>query len=392
MLQDEINKQEKKTSISTKVKALFSGKNYYSLIIVILFVWFIFQALTGGMFLTSRNLGTLLLQTSILGFVTLGMIIVMVTRGIDLSAGSVIAVLSAIGAVLNIKYGVSSYLVLLIMFIAAMVLASWQGFLVAKLAIPAFIVTLAGQLYLKGTALIISNGQEYAPVDPIINGLSVKWLATVPSIILVIILFAINILFMIRSNLKARELGIPYKTVGQFVRSTIPNLFLLAAMIYICSLKGLPWLVVILLIVAIVLIIIMEFTPFGRHIYAVGANPIAAQLSGVNPKRITFLAFIIMGFAYFFSSVGMMSRISGFVPGVAPLMELDAVAAAVIGGTSLFGGYGTIIGGILGALLLTSIDNGMSLLNVPTFYQYTIKGFILLLAVIIDVTARKRRG
>ena len=168
-------------------------------------------------------------------------------------------------------------------------------------------------------------------------------------------------------------------------------MLLLAALIYASSYNGLPILGIVLAIFALIIHIMLTYTRFGRQLYAVGANPQAAKLSGVNPKLIVFKAFLVMGAGYFLASVGTMSRISGFVPSIGTGMELDAIAAAVIGGTSLVGGYGSVAGAIVGAFLLTSIDNGMYLMNVPTFYQYVAKGIILVIAVLLDVSIRKRR-
>ena len=193
-----LDKKPKKNgdlSLFGNIRSAFGGNSYVSLIIIILIVWAIFNHMSGGLFLSPRNMGTLLLQTSILGFVTVGMIVVMIARGIDLAAGQVIAAVVAIGAVLNIERGANPVVVLMVMFAAGIAIGSFQGFFVAKLGLPAFIVTLAGQLYLRGFSLIVSNGQEVVPVAPMINSLSVSWVPPTPSIVGVIIAFSVIIDF-----------------------------------------------------------------------------------------------------------------------------------------------------------------------------------------------------
>lgn len=296
--------------------------------------------------------------------------------------------LSGIGAVLNIGYNVNPILVMLVMMVCAIAIAAIQGFIVSHWALPAFIVTMAGQLAFKGVGLILTGGHEYAPVEPLLKDISTTWL---PPSISIAIISATFLAFTISQIISNKKECADNKPVGKLLLSFVPLVLLLAALIYASSYNGLPILGIVLAIFALIIHIMLTYTRFGRQLYAVGANPQAAKLSGVNPKLIVFKAFLVMGAGYFLASVGTMSRISGFVPSIGTGMELDAIAAAVIGGTSLVGGYGSVAGAIVGAFLLTSIDNGMYLMNVPTFYQYVAKGIILVIAVLLDVSIRKRR-
>ena len=316
------------------------------------------------------------------------MMVVILTGGIDLSIGSVVLLLSGIGAVLNIGYNVNPILVMLVMMVCAIAIAAIQGFIVSHWALPAFIVTMAGQLAFKGVGLILTGGHEYAPVEPLLKDISTTWL---PPSISIAIISATFLAFTISQIISNKKECADNKPVGKLLLSFVPLVLLLAALIYASSYNGLPILGIVLAIFALIIHIMLTYTRFGRQLYAVGANPQAAKLSGVNPKLIVFKAFLVMGAGYFLASVGTMSRISGFVPSIGTGMELDAIAAAVIGGTSLVGGYGSVAGAIVGAFLLTSIDNGMYLMNVPTFYQYVAKGIILVIAVLLDVSIRKRR-
>lgn len=362
------------------------------LVAIIIVIWIVLQFLSKGIFLSPRNLATLCLQTSVLGFVAIGMNVVIILGGIDLSIPSVVGLLCAVGAVLNIKVGMPAPLVLAIMLLTAVLIGVLQGFFVARFMIPAFVVTLAGKMYMQGISLTITKSKEFAPVDPLIRNFATTWVGTTFSLILLAVCFAAFVFFTLGNNKRAKDNGFDHMGTRQLVFNILPVFIVIAGICYISIYRGLPLMAIVLAIFALVLHMVMQNTPFGRKIYAVGANPEAARLSGINPQRMVFFGFVIMSFSYFFGSLASMSRISGYIPGMAPNMELDAIASCVIGGTSLTGGYGNTAGAILGAFLLTSIDNGMSILNVHTFYQYIAKGLILLLAVIIDAVLKKRDG
>lgn len=360
-----------------------------SLVLIIIVIWILFQALSGGIFLSSRNLATLCLQTSVLGFIAVGMNVVIVLGGIDLSIPSVACLVSAIGAVLNIKFGVPPVYVLLIMLGVSMLIGVFNGFIVSQFMIPAFVVTLASKMYLNGLSLVITESKEFAPVDPLIRNFATIWLGRTLSIILVAAVFIVYIIATVTSNRNAKRRGFDFMTSKQLLYSFIPTFIILVGICYVSFYKGLPLMAVVLAVYAFVIHTILSNTGFGRSIYAVGANREAARLSGIKTKKMVFMGFFIMGFSYFFGSWASIARISGYIPGMASNIELDAVAACVIGGTSLMGGIGTTAGALLGSFLLTSIDNGMSILNIHTFYQYIAKGLILLIAVILNSRRRK---
>lgn len=368
---------------------MLATNRHLMLIFIILIIGVIFQFTTHGMFLSSRNLGTLFLQFSVVGYLTIGVVFVMVTRGIDLSIASVIALVVAIGAVLNVDMGVNPIAVLAVMLVVALVAAAVQGYFVAAVGIPAFVVTLAGQLALRGASLLVSNGEEHAPVDNVLAAISTSWIPPIVSIALTLVVCAVVILTTWRGYRKAKSLGIETKTKSQLAVSLLPTIALTALLVYVSLFRGLPIMFVLLVLWAVIAYVVLEHTVFGRHVYAVGANPEAARLNGVDPRKILFACFLMMGVSYFLGSVGSMSRITGYSPSIATGIEMDAIASAVIGGTSLMGGYGTVFGAVLGAVLLSSIDNGMILMNVSTYWQYVVKGLILLVAVIIDVRTKR---
>lgn len=373
-----------------KVGSLLASNRHLMLIVIIAVIGIIFQFTTKGMFLSSRNLGTLFLQFSVVGYLTIGVVFIMVTRGIDLSIASDIALIAAIGAVLNVDMGVNPVIVLLVMLIAAMLIAAVQGFFVAAVGIPAFVVTLAGQLTLRGVSLLVSNGEEHAPISSMLSSISTSWIPPAVSIAMILLTCAMIVLGTLLGNQKAKALGIDVKTPAQITASLLPVFLLVVLLVYVALFKGLPVMFALLMVWAAVAFALLEHTAFGRHVYAVGANPEAARLNGIDPRKILFACFLMMGVSYFLGAAGSMSRITGYSPSIATGIEMDAIASAVIGGTSLMGGYGTVFGAVLGAVLLSSIDNGMILMNVSTYWQYVVKGLILLAAVIIDIRTKRK--
>ena len=368
---------------------LLVSNRHLMLILVIGIIGVVFQSLTRGMFLSARNLGTLFLQFSTLGYLTVGVVFVIITRGIDLSIASVIGLVAATGAVLNILHGVAPLPVMLVMLALCLLIGCVYGGIVAYVGVPAFVVTLAGQMSLKGAALLVSNGQERAPLDERISAIATTWLAPSISAIVIAAVVVLFIISTISGFNKARKEDPSMKLSTQFLR-LLPVIAVALLLFYVSSFKGLPLMFIILVIWASIAHIVLGFTSFGRSVYAVGANPEAARLNGIDPRKIILKCFMVMSVAYFLGTVGSMSRITGYSPTIATGIEMDAVAAAVIGGTSLQGGYGTAFGAVLGAILLTAIDNGMILMNVTTFWQYVVKGLILLLAVILDVRSKRK--
>jgi D-xylose transport system permease protein len=361
----------------------------YSLILIIGFIWLAFQLLTGGTFLSQRNLTLLALQTSITGITTVGAVLLIITRNFDLSIGSVLELLEVVIAVLTIRKGWGVLPTISIAMVLGIAIGVWQGWWVARLGVPSFIVSLAGMLYFRGMALTISDANTIAPVPKSLGALSTGYLEPLSSIILISCGFLVFSLYSIRRAYRAQKLGLITNVRNTAIRSLIPvGIFIIAAG-YVTVFRGIPYLVLLFGVVALVGIIITTNTKFGQQIYAVGSNPEAARLSGIDPSKTIFKVWIFEGVIYGIAAIALTSRITGAIPGSGVFMELDAIASAIIGGTSLAGGSGTVLGGILGALLMKSLDNGMGLLNVKSFYQYISKGAVLLFAVFLDLQAQK---
>jgi D-xylose transport system permease protein len=241
--------------------------------------------------------------------------------------------------------------------------------------------------------MIITNGATVSPVPPSMKELALGFLPALPSILLVLGVLGAYALFSFLTARRARSLGLISDIRPQVVRALIPAFIGSVVAVYMAGSQGFPYLVLLLAICALVAEVIMRRTTYGSKLYAIGGNPDAARLAGVKVPQVIFRDWVIAGVMYGITGIALTARVSGAVAGSAGLfLELDAIAAAIIGGTSFAGGRGTIFGAMLGALLMGSLNNGMSLMNLPTFYQDAARGVVLLVAVAVDVVSRRRAG
>ena len=364
----------------------------YTLLLVLGVVWIVFQWQTDGIFLTQRNLGLLALQTSITSLAAISAVMLIVTRNFDLSVGSAVAFVGAILAVLTIKHDVNPLLACGLSIIAGLAMGAWQGFWVTRLGVSSFIVTLAGLLYFRGLSMILTDGATVAPLPDSLKDFATDYVSPGISMALVVATVAGFLLFQSAQTRRSKQLGVIDDVVPVFVRSSLPVIVAAIAAIWVASYQGIPNLVMVVAICAIAAHILMSRTRYGAQLYAIGGNPEAARLAGIDVRKAIFINFVIAGLAYGITGILLTARVSGSIPGSAGLfLELDAIAAAIIGGTALAGGSGTIFGALLGATLMGSLNNGLSLMNVETFYQDTVRGVVLLLAVFVDQLGRRLR-
>lgn len=362
------------------------------LLLVLAAVWLFFYFATDGTFLTQRNLLLLALQTSIVSLAAINAVMLIVTRNFDLSVGSAVALVGVILALLTVKYDFSIWIGILAAVAGGLVMGAWQGFWVTRVGVSSFIVTLAGMLYFRGLSMIATNGATVAPLPDSLTDLAAGFLSPALSIGVIVVLLGGYFLLRLSELLRARSLELVQDLGTEFMRATWPAIVAATLAIWVVSRQGIPYLVLLVAICAIAAELLMRRTRYGARLYAIGGNTEAARLSGINVKRVVFWNFVIAGFGYGVTGVALTARVSGAIGGTAGLfLELDAIAAAIIGGTSLSGGRGRVLGALLGALLMGSLNNGMSLMNVPTFYQNTARGVVLLLAVAIDHLSRAGR-
>jgi D-xylose transport system permease protein len=362
------------------------------LLLVLAAVWLFFYFATNGTFLTQRNLLLLALQTSIVSLATINAVMLIVTRNFDLSVGSAVALVGVILALMTVKFGFSLVIGVFAAIAGGLIMGAWQGLWVARIGVSSFIVTLAGMLYFRGLSMIATNGATVAPLPDSLTDLATGFLPRAPSTAVIIVAFSGYLLFRLQELLQARSLGLGPRLEVDFARIAAPAILAALLCLWLASRQGIPYLVLLVAICATAAELVMRRTRFGARLYAIGGNPEAARLSGIDLKRVIFWNFVIAGFGYGVTGVALTARVSGAIGGTAGLfLELDAIAAAIIGGTSLSGGRGRVVGALLGALLMGSLNNGMSLMNVPIFYQNTARGVVLLLAVAIDHLNRARR-
>ncbi|HET6282144.1 MAG TPA: sugar ABC transporter permease [Polyangia bacterium] len=363
-----------------------------TLLIIVGAIWVFFQLATEGTFLTQRNLVLLALQTSIVSLAAISAVMLIVTRNFDLSVGSAVALVGVVVAMLTVKYDMNPALAIPIALAVGVALGAWQGLWVTRMGVSSFIVTLAGMLYFRGTSMIATNGATIAPLPDSLADLATGFLPPLPSIVVIVVGLGALAGFQTMGASRARQLGLTDRIAPLVVRRMVPFIIGGAAFTWVALRQGIPYLVLLVAVAATVAEIVMRRTRFGLQLYAVGGNPEAARLSGIRGNRVVFANFLIAGLAYGITGVALTARVGGAVAGSAGLfLELDAISAAIIGGTSLTGGRGRVFGALVGALLMGSLNNGMSLMNVPTFYQETARGVVLLFAVAAD-QYRRRRG
>jgi len=379
----------------------------YTMFLALIGIWVIFAFVTEGVFFTPRNLSNLFVQTVTTAILAIGMVLVIVAGHIDLSVGSVLGFTGAVCALLMIKLEWGVIPSVLATLVVGLAVGLWHGFWIAYRKVPAFIVTLASMLAFRGLIIGITGGQtqglEMAPERTADSfkligqgylptlGAAVEGKVHDTSLYFSILVIAIFVV----SNLRKRSARMKYgfsvlpahiEALRLVFLSVIIGLFSSIMVVYL----GIPWAVVFVLVLTVIFSFIANDTTFGRHLYAIGGNPDAARLSGINVPRNTFVLFMIMGLMTAVASIVYTARLNAATTSAGQNAELDAIASAVIGGTSLMGGEGTIFGAVIGALVMASLDNGMSLMNLDITFQYVIKGLILLLAVWVDMAQRRK--
>lgn len=363
----------------------------YGLLLGLVIIWVVFAIGTDGLFLSGRNLTLLLVQAVILGISTAGIVFVMVAGHIDLSVGSAVGLVATVVAWTQSQQHLGTFASVGIAILVGLLIGGWQGIWVAYLKVPAFIVTLAGMMLIRGMTYILAEGQTYAVQSPGIMSLATGQLSKALSLALVVV----TAVLALRPDDEASEDAQgPLRGWIRLVVRRVPVLVLLGLIAYLAmSYRGIPYAVLIVAALASVLTFVGNSTLYGRRIYAIGGDVESARRAGINVKRYVFVLFALMGLVYALDGIMLSARLGGAPPDPALFLELNAITAAIIGGTSLFGGVGRVAGALLGAVLLTSLSNGMQLMNISTSYQYVVEGVVLLFAVLVDIALKeKRRG
>ena len=343
-------------------------------------------------FFTPRNLTNLTRQTTIVGIIAVGMTMVILINGIDLSVGSIVG-LSAITVTLLMQAGVNVWLALILtVLLSGVVVGLWNGFWIAHYNIPPFIITLGMMTIARGLALTLSKGGSVPvtnPTFPIIGGgfFSKGFSGLIVGVALVLFFFT-----LFKGIQQQKKYGIEVKKQELISSSVIAVVGLLLAFWIFTGYRGIPYPVAIFVVIVAVGSFALRNTKFGRRLYAMGGNEEAARLSGINIYRMKLIVFATITALSALSGILLASRLNGASPNLGNMFELDAISAVIIGGTSFSGGIGTITGTVIGAFIIGVLNNGMSLLGVPTFFQLIIKGLIIILAVWFDVLSKKKKA
>ncbi|MED4164930.1 sugar ABC transporter permease [Halalkalibacterium halodurans] len=373
----------------------------YGMIVALMFIILLFSVLSDGILLRPLNVTNLILQNSYILVLAIGMVMVIIAGHIDLSVGSVCAFVGAIAAILMIDMQLPTALAVLICLLLGALIGAWHGFFIAYLKMPSFIVTLAGMLLFRGLTMVVLGGQSKSPYPPEFILISSGFLPDIPFLglasyhTLTMLIGVVLSLFVIFSELKERRVQINNQFMvlpkGFFIAKLIGMVAIINIFTFVlASYRGIPNILVILFVLIVLFSFVMNKTVIGRHIYATGGNQKAAELSGVKTKRVTFWVFVNMGFLSAMAGLIYAARLNSATPRAGTMFELDAIAAAFIGGASMAGGVGTIVGAVVGGLVMGVMNNGMSLLGVSIDWQQAIKGLVLLAAVGFDIYNRNK--
>jgi D-xylose transport system permease protein len=377
-----------------RFKLRTSALRAYTMLGALIVIWLFFQWATidanhpYGIFLGAINFSKLLQQTAVTGVLAVGMLMVIVSGNIDLSVGAAVGLAGGIAAMTQ-GWGLVPCLAAAI--VVGLLIGALQGSLVAYVNIPSFIVTLGGLQAWRGIILKLTAGATIPVELPVFRSLGRDFLDPRIGFGLAAVAIAGLAWSNIRRNRARRRHGLQMLSATSLVaRIIIPSILIVAFIFLMNKAGGVPIPVIFLLAVALAGAFLTANTTFGRYLYAIGGNPDAARLSGINLKRYILAAFCVMGALAGLASILHTARVGSASPDAGTLMELDAIASCVIGGTSLMGGRGTVFGAVLGALILASLDNGMSLLNVENWAQYVVKGGVLVAAVGFDMFGRRK--
>tara|TARA_B100001175_G_C19511626_1_gene644311 strand:- start:2086 stop:3255 length:1170 start_codon:yes stop_codon:yes gene_type:complete len=353
-------------------------------------IWLAFDlVLTDGFVLTPRNLTSLSVQMTVTCILAIGMTWLLVAREIDLSAGAVMALVIIVIFQLQVVYEVGTFITLIVAFATGILLGLINGSIRIVLLVPSFVVTLAGFSWIRGVAFIVSEGQTHAGANESFYLISNSYLPPVYSVVLILLAggyFTFKALWQILSG----QPKLPISRLLDWLQLLVILGATIGSTLVFYIYRGLPFPVVILLILILVANWISTNTTFGRYIYALGGNPMAARRVGISISLMTIGLFSLMGAFTALAGVIQASLLDAGPPGIGQLLALNAISAAIIGGTSLFGGYGSIWGTVIGSLMMASIANCLSLAGVNTFYQMVATGIILIITIAVDSLVMNR--
>jgi len=360
----------------------------------------LFQVWTGGTLLSPANVSNIFLQYSYILILAIGMLFVIVVGHIDLSVGSIVALVGAVSATLLIKMDMPWWIAAIAGILVGVLIGAWHGFWVAYVGIPGFIVTLSGMLLFRGATAIVLGSISLSPMSPeyqqIASGFIEGLFGGAGGLdIFTLVIGVVAVVGYIVSVLRTRAARVSYEQSVEPIGLMIAKLVAVGLVVMffawrLSDSRGLPIVLIILAVLILVYSLLAKNSVYGRHVYAIGGNIHAARLSGVDVKRTIFSVYVHMGLLAGVAGVVYSSRSNGAQPNAGNMFELDAIAACFIGGAAVTGGIGTVVGAMVGGLIMAVMTNGMQLLGVDFPTQQVVKGLVLLLAVAFDLVNKRR--
>lgn len=388
-------------ALKDSLKNVLQGNlRQYVMFIALIVVTIFFEIVTGGVLLKPLNISNLIAQNAYILILAIGMLLcILICGNIDLSVGAVAGFVGAVSAILLIKMNMPVSVAIGISLLIGFVIGAFQGLIIAYVGVPAFITTLGGMLIFKGLMMVILQGTSLAPLPNSYNFLAAGFVPDIANwgginILAILIGVIVSILFIInqimeRSNKKKFQVEV--SSPSAFTAKIVATVCVINALTYSLAIyRGIPMSLIIVSILVIIYTFITNKTIIGRHIYAYGGNPKAALLSGVKTKKILFWVYVNMGVLSALAGIIFTGRLNSATPKAGQGFEMDAIGACFIGGASTTGGVGTVVGAIVGGLLMGVLNNGMSILGVSIDWQQAIKGFVLLAAVAFDVYSKSK--
>lgn len=372
-----------------------------TMLIVLLIVALFFGWQTKGVLFDPQNVTNLIAQNGHVVILAVGMLLCILTGGnIDLSVGSVVAFIGAAAGKLMVTYKMNIWLVIVICLVIGILIGAWQGFWIAYMRIPAFIVTLSGMLLFRGVALIILDGLTISPFPDEFKMIFNSYIANpfggsinLMCMLIAVILSLVYIFVTVRGRKIKMKKGYSVEKAGiMFTKMAVVCAVVLVVAFRLAQYQGLPTILVILAVIVGIYTYYTSKTVGGRYLYAVGGNEKAAKLSGINTDKVLFLAFTNMSFLSAVAALICVARFNSSAPTAGKNYEMDAIASCYIGGASAYGGTGTVMGAVIGAIFMGILNNGMSIMGVDSNWQQAIKGLVLLAAVAFDVVSKKKKA
>ncbi len=389
-----------------KLPRVFTNTRQYGILAALAVIIVLFQVLTNGRLLLPGNINNLIQQNAYVLILAVGMVIVIIAGHIDLSVGSVVALVGAISAIAMTQWGLPWWAAIVVALATGALVGAWQGFWVAFVGIPAFIVTLAGMLLFRGLTLVLLTGGTINALPDEFNAIGGGWLPPlfgtigegrdgrdILTVVIGLVASIAVIIVQVRARRKQARLELLTEGAASFwIKTGVAAIVIIALTWQLSAYRGTPIIFVIVAFLILLYTFVLGRTVFGRQVYAMGGNLFAAQMSGVRTARVNFFIFVNMGVLAGLAGVVTTARAGGAVASAGQSFELDAIAAVFIGGAAVTGGVGTVIGAVVGALIMGVLNMGLSILSVDAAWQQTIKGLVLLLAVAFDVLSKRRAG